>query len=61
MGPRTSKAVLAVAIFLALPSTDGWAHWCDDMWSSAYNLVVRPDSDTSQRDLCAEQHGVSAP
>ena len=44
-----SKVVLGFAIFFALPATDAWAHWCDDMWSSGYNLVVRPDSDTSPK------------
>lgn len=48
--PR-SRVVLVVAFVLALPSTDAWAHWCDDLWSSAYDIVVRPDSDTSPKEL----------
>jgi hypothetical protein len=56
MGPKTSKAALVIAIFLALPSTDGWAHWCDDMWASAYNLVVRPDSDTSPKEVYVQNN-----
>jgi len=33
-----------LAIFI-LP-VDARAHWCDDLWTSSYNIVVRPDSDT---------------
>jgi hypothetical protein len=42
---------LVIALFLALPGTEARAHWCDDMWISAYNIVVRPDSDTSPKAL----------
>ena len=49
-----SRVVLGLALFLALPSTYAWAHWCDDLWSSAYNIVVRPDSDTSPKALYVE-------
>jgi MYXO-CTERM domain-containing protein len=41
---------------LALASADAWAHWCDDLWSSAYDIVVRPDSDTSPKELYVENH-----
>jgi MYXO-CTERM domain-containing protein len=37
-----------------LPSTHAWAHWCDDLWSSGYDIVVRPDSDTSPKQLYVE-------
>lgn len=52
---RFSKdRVLAGSAFLlalALPSTSAWAHWCDDLWSSGYDIVVRPDSDTSPKEV----------
>lgn len=51
---QTSRAALAVTLFLALPSTDAQAHWCDDLWSSGYDIVVRPDSDTSPKQLYVE-------
>jgi MYXO-CTERM domain-containing protein len=44
-------AGLVLLLALALPSADARAHWCDDLWSSAYDIVVRPDSDTSPREL----------
>jgi hypothetical protein len=47
----SGKAVVGVALVLALSATDAWGHWCDDMWSSSYNIVVRPDSDTSPKAL----------
>ena len=48
------RAVLAVTLFLTLASTDARAHWCDDLWSSGYDIVVRPDSDTSPKQLYVE-------
>jgi hypothetical protein len=50
-----SRVVLAGAVLLTtLASTNAWAHWCDDLWSSAYDIVVRPDSDTSPKELYVE-------
>jgi MYXO-CTERM domain-containing protein len=48
------RIVLGVAFFLTLPSTEALAHWCDDLWSSGYDIVVRPDSDTSPKQLYVE-------
>lgn len=48
--------VLAAALLTTLASTKAWAHWCDDLWSSAYNIIVRPDSDTSPKELYVENH-----
>jgi hypothetical protein len=48
------RAFLAVTLFIALPSTKAHAHWCDDLWSSGYDIVVRPDSDTSPKELYVE-------
>jgi len=50
----TGKVVLGVMCFLALPSSKATAHWCDDLWSSGYDIVVRPDSDTSPKQLYVE-------
>ena len=27
-------------------ASEASGHWCDDLWSSAYNIVVRPETDT---------------
>jgi len=35
-----------VALVSTLPATDARAHWCDDNWDSAYNIVVRPEVDS---------------
>ena len=51
--PKNS-VVLVVALLLTLPSTRAGAHWCDDLWSSGYDIVVRPDSDTSPKQLYVE-------
>jgi MYXO-CTERM domain-containing protein len=51
-----SRVVLGVALLLALAPTSAWAHWCDDLWSSGYDIVVRPDSDTSPKALYVENH-----
>jgi hypothetical protein len=56
MKSTTSKAILTIAFFLALPASIVRAHWCDDMWHSAYNLVVRPDSDTSPKELYVQNN-----
>jgi len=54
MGFNRNRVVLSAALFLALPSTQVLAHWCDDLWSSAYDIVVKPDSDTSPKALYVE-------
>ncbi len=36
----------AVTLGLALGASDVQAHWCDDLWASSYNIVVRPETDT---------------
>jgi hypothetical protein len=48
--------VLGVALLSTLASTHAWAHWCDDLWASAYDIIVRPDSDTSPKELYVENH-----
>ena len=52
----TCSFVLGVGLLLALPATNARAHWCDDMWHSAYNLTVRPDSDTSPKELYVQNN-----
>lgn len=37
---------LGTALTLFLSASQVEAHWCDDLWVSNYNLVVRPESDT---------------
>jgi hypothetical protein len=46
MKNRTIHALLGTAFLLCLLPSEVQAHWCHDMWGSAYNLVVRPESDT---------------
>ena len=41
-----SRVFLGAALAVVLFSTEADAHWCNDLWGSAYNLVVRPESDT---------------
>jgi len=43
---RSSSVFLATALSVCLLSSQVQAHWCNDLWGSAYNLVVRPESDT---------------
>src|SRR5512138_2738465 len=50
--PRTG-AVLLVACVVS-SAAPAWAHWCDDLWASGYDIVVRPDSDTSPKELYVE-------
>ena len=50
--PRHS--IPLVVVLLAMPSRYAQAHWCDDLWSSGYDIVVRPDSDTSPTELYVE-------
>ncbi len=46
-----STVILSATLLFALPSVRAWAHWCDDLWSSGYDIVVRPDSDVSPKEL----------
>lgn len=43
--PRQILAAALAAATLAAP-TAALGHWCDDLWGSGYNVVVRPVSDT---------------
>jgi hypothetical protein len=56
MGSTRSGVLLGAVLFLSLPASDASAHWCDDIWSSGYNLVVRPDSDTSPKALYVQNN-----
>jgi MYXO-CTERM domain-containing protein len=38
--------LLGTVLSLSLATTEAKAHWCNDLWGSAYNIVVRPASDT---------------
>lgn len=46
MNFRRSSVFVGAALSLFLLSSQVEAHWCNDLWQSAYNLVVRPESDT---------------
>ncbi len=56
MKSRHSSLFLGAALFLALPTTSAWAHWCDDLWASSYNITVRPDSDTSPKEVYVQNN-----
>jgi hypothetical protein len=43
---RKVSVLVAATLGLALVSSDARAHWCDDLWASSYNIVVRPETDT---------------
>lgn len=43
---RRGVLFIGIAFVSALFSTQTQAHWCDDLWASSYNIVVRPASDT---------------
>src|SRR6266540_5282379 len=45
---KSQKGIFSIAIILAFAalSSPVEAHWCDDLWASSYNIVVRPESDT---------------
>ena len=41
---KAARIALLVAWCLRAPVAQ--AHWCDDLWASSYNLVIRPDADS---------------
>ena len=41
-----TKILLGAFLTISLLPLQARAHWCDDMWTSSYNIVVRPDTDT---------------
>jgi MYXO-CTERM domain-containing protein len=45
MSMRT-KFLLGTFLAISIAPLAAHAHWCNDMWSSAYNIVVRPATDT---------------
>lgn len=40
------KFLLGTILTFSLLPIQAQAHWCNDLWGSAYNIVVRPASDT---------------
>ncbi len=44
MSPRSTLSALILSTVLL--SQTAQAHWCHDLWSSAYNVVVKPAQDT---------------
>lgn len=50
---RTRIAALVVGLALSFSVATAWAHWCNCLWVSSYNLVVRPVKDSvSDVPLC---------
>jgi hypothetical protein len=49
MGEEHMKLRILIAALptLCLVSSPAKAHWCDDLWASSYNIVVRPETDTA--------------
>jgi hypothetical protein len=43
---RKNGVFLGTVLSLLFFASEANAHWCNDLWQSAYNLVVRPESDT---------------
>src|SRR5512138_1883889 len=46
MNLRKASLLLGTALSVLLVSPSSEAHWCNDLWGSAYNLVVRPETDS---------------
>ena len=53
---RRNRIFLGATLFFALPAGPAWAHWCDDLWISSYNITVRPDSDTSPKEVYVQNN-----
>ena len=53
---RAATALASAAFALGLASPPAHAHWCDDLWASSYNIVVRPDSDTSPKQVYVQNN-----
>ena len=53
---RKCSVLAGTALTLVLSSSQANAHWCDDLWASSYNIVVRPDSDTSPKEVYVQNN-----
>jgi hypothetical protein len=53
---RHRTAVLGAVVLSVLSARQAWAHWCDDLWASSYNLTVRPDSDASPKEVYVQNN-----
>jgi hypothetical protein len=56
MAFRKIGTLLATTVLVSLPATQARAHWCNDLWASSYNLTVRPDSDTSPKEVYVQNN-----
>jgi hypothetical protein len=56
MNIRQASILVGTVLSALLCSAQAQAHWCDDMWVSSYNIVVRPDSDTSPKELYVQNN-----
>ena len=41
-----TKLLFGMFLAISLLPFEARAHWCDDLWASSYNIVVRPATDT---------------
>jgi MYXO-CTERM domain-containing protein len=53
---RKGSILVGAALSIILFSSPARAHWCDDLWASSYNIVVRPDSDTSPKEVYVQNN-----
>ena len=53
---RKGSLFLGFTLYVVLLSSQAQAHWCDDLWSSSYNIVVKPDSDTSPQNIYVQNN-----
>ncbi len=56
MSLRKGSLFIGSALSLVLLSSQAQAHWCDDLWASSYNIVVKPDSDTSPKNIYVQNN-----
>lgn len=53
---RKGSILVGATLAMILSSVRAEAHWCDDLWASSYNIVVRPDSDTSPKEIYVQNN-----
>lgn len=56
MTMRTGGYLTVTVLATVIGATSAEAHWCDDLWASAYNITVRPDSDTSPSEVFVQNN-----
>jgi hypothetical protein len=53
---RNGSIFVGSVLALVMAASPAQAHWCDDLWVSSYNIVVRPDSDTSPKNVYVQNN-----